>query len=60
MRRFLAPDLPAVLTPPALVGAFFAIVLAAISENDGWLFGAAIGLVVDAFITRVRDGLREG
>lgn len=60
MRRDrLVFDLPQVLSPLALVTAMLAVALAAITESDGWMGGAAIGLLVDALITRVSNGLRE-
>lgn len=61
MRRDrLVFDLPQILSPLSLIVAMFAIALAAITDSDEWMFGAAIGLLIDALLTRVSNGLREG
>jgi hypothetical protein len=59
LRRCLAPDLPEVLSPMALVLAFSMLALSAITDNDAPTYGAGVGLLIDAFFVRVRVGLRE-
>jgi hypothetical protein len=57
-RDRLVFDLPQVVTPTALTVAMFTIVLAAITDYDGWMVGGLLVLIIDALLERVRDGLR--
>lgn len=58
-RGRLMLNLPAVLTPHALVGAMLAIALAALTDDDGWMHMAGLGLLIDAAFLRVHTALRE-
>lgn len=60
IRSIVDPDLPRVVTAYALIGAMIAVATSALTESDGWLFGALLGLVIDALFLRVHNGLREG
>jgi len=60
MRRRLIFDIPQVVTPQALVGAMLAIMLAAIFDDDAWMYGAGFGLLINAAMVRVGVGLRKG
>lgn len=58
MRRDrLVFDIPQVVSPLALLNAMFTIVLAAITEDDAWMAGGLLVLIVDALLQRVRNGL---
>lgn len=57
--RRLDLGVPQVVSVEALIGSMFCIALAAIFEADGWLVGAAVALIVDALLERVRIGLRR-
>jgi len=58
-RDRLVFDLPQVVTPTALMVAMFTIVLAAITDYDGWMTAGLVVLIIDALLERVRDGLRR-
>jgi hypothetical protein len=56
-RDRLVFDIPQVVSPLALLNAMFTIVLAAITEDDAWMAGGLLVLIVDALLQRVRNGL---
>jgi len=58
-RRLEAMDLPQVLSPQALVAAMLVLALSAIVNDDSYLYGAAVGLLIDAAVLRVAAGLRR-
>lgn len=59
MTRRLDLGIPQVVSVETLFGAMLLIAVAAIWDNDMWLFGAAFGLLLNAALLRVQEGLRR-
>jgi len=52
-------DLPQVLSPQALVLAMLALAWSAIVNDESCMYGAGVGLLIDAAMLRVAAGLRR-
>jgi hypothetical protein len=58
-RQRLVFDLPPVLTPHTLLAAMMMIATAGVFDDDSWMHGAGVGLMIDALLVRLGVVLRE-